>query len=131
MWNGSTIIRQSNVMGLPGTLCEFYAVGFQKPMDGDQVLVEARISLPCGQGSKEIDDRYCFGEAVMLCGAPLVPSWGKELVQGVRTMSLMVSGDTFAEAFEGLEKDVQEALRPLATAFYERKERLKVAEWRP
>ena len=130
-WDGSSITRKSNAMGLPGSLIEFFAAGFQRPMDGDQAQVEARISLPCDQGGKELATEYCFGEAVVLCGAPLVPSWGQEMAQGLRTMSLQATGDTFAEAFEGVERDVLEALRPLATAFQARKERLRAAEWRP
>lgn len=131
MWNGSTVIMQSNVMGLPGSLVEFYAMGFQRPMDGDLAQVEARISLPCDQSGKELATEYCFGEAVMLCGKPLMPSWGQEMAQGLRTMSLQATGDTFAEASEGIEKDVLEALRPLAEAFRARKERLRAAEWQP
>jgi hypothetical protein len=46
-------------------------------------------------------------------------------------MSLQATGDTFAEAFEGIENDVLEALRPLAVAFHERKEKLRAAEWQP
>ena len=118
-------------MALPGALVEYFATGFQRPMDGDLAQVEARISLPCDQGGKDLATEYCFGEAVMLCGAPLVPSWGQEMAQGLRTMSLQATGSTFAEAFEGVEKDVLEALRPLAVAFQARKEKLKMSEWKP
>lgn len=131
MWNGSTIKRESNIMALPGSLVELFANGFQRPMDGDQAQVEARISLPCDQGTKDLVPEYCFGEAVVLCGAPLVPSWGQEMAQGLRTMSLQATGDTFAEAFEGIEADVLTALTPLATAFHARREKLKMSEWKP
>ena len=129
-WNGSSIKRESNIFGLPGSLVEYFAVGFQRPMDGDNALIEARISLPCAQGTKELANDICFGEALQLCGKPLLPDWGEEMAQGLRTMSMSAMGSTFAEAFEGAEKDVMEALRPLALTFHERKEKLRAAEWR-
>ncbi len=129
MWNGSSIIRESNICGLPGVLVEYFQVGFQKPMDGDKAIVEARISLPCNPGSKELADHYCYGEKLILCGQPLTPGWGKELATGLRTMSMRGMGDTFDEAFEGAEKDVLAALRPLAEAHKAREEKLKAARW--
>ena len=118
-------------MGLPGTLVEYYAMGYEMPMDGDNVLVEARISLPCAPGEKTLDHGYCFGEAVKLCDAPLLPGWGADMAPGLRTACLKASASTFAEAFEGLEADVEKTLMQLAKAYHERKERLKTLEWKP
>ncbi len=129
MWNGSSVIRESNICGLPGALVEYFQVGFQKPMDGDKAIVEARVSLPCAPGSKELADQYCYSEKIVLCGQPLTPEWGEELVAGLRTMSMRGMGDTFQEAFEGAEKDVLEALKPLAEAHQVREEKLKAVGW--
>ncbi len=129
MWNGASIIRQSNVMGLPGVLVELLQIGFEKPSEGDRCIVEARISLPA-QG-KELAPDYCFGEALAICSIPLTPSWGKELAPGLRTACMPIMADTFAEAFEGAEKEVLDSLAPLARAFWDRKERLREKGWKP
>lgn len=130
-WNGYSYKREGDVLGLPGSMVEFFKCGFQKPMDGDQAQVEAHISLPCKRDTKELADEYCFGEAVLVQGKPLVPSWGIELAPGVRSIILMGMGDNFDEAITGIEKDVLEALRPLAVAFHARREKLRAAEWQP
>ncbi len=129
MWNGSSVIRYSNTCGLPGVLVELLQMGFEKPCEGNRCIVEARISLPAQ--AKELSPDYCFGEALVLCGQPLIPGWGKELAPGLRTACMQAMADTFAEAFEGIEKDVMLALEPLAVAFYERREKLKVKGWKP
>jgi hypothetical protein len=131
MWNGSSVIRESNICGLQGCLVEYFQIGFQRPADGDKAIVEARVSLPCAPGSKELADQYCYGEKVLLCGQPLTPEWGEELAAGLRTMSMRGMGDTFLEAFEGAEKDVLAALKPLAEVHQAREEKLKAAEWKP
>jgi hypothetical protein len=131
MWNGSSMIRESNICGLPGSLVEYFKIGFQKPMEGDKAIAEARVSLPCNPGSKELADQYCYGEKIILCGRPLTSDWGEELVAGLRTMSMIGMGDTFQEAFDGIEGDVLAALRPLAEAHFAREERLRAAGWPP
>jgi hypothetical protein len=130
-WNGAKTIMQIEVMGLPGTQVEFYHRGLQAPMDGDKAKVDAYISLPCAPASDDLADDYRFGEAVQVLGKPLTKEWGTVIAKGRRTMIINAMADTFAEAFEGVEKDVEAAFAPLVKAYRERKEKLRAAEWSP
>ncbi len=123
------MIRESNPCGLPGVLIEFLQVGFEKPCEGNRCIVEGRISLP--SNGKALKDDYCFGDEVILCGKPLNPDWGIEVTQGLRTVVMRGMGDTFGEAFAGVEADVMEALGPLVEAYYKRKEILRETWWKP
>ena len=100
-------------------------------MDVDNALIEARIYLLCGQGTKELANEYCFRELVSLRVKPMMPDWSEGFAHGLRTMSLNAMGSTFAEALEGAEKEVMKALRPLAIEIHRRKERLSFSEWKP
>lgn len=131
MWNGSEMIMQLGVFGLPGAQIEYYKKGFQKPADGDQAQIDVHISLPCAPGKDDLADEYVWGEKVPLVGKPLSPDWGSVIAKGKRTMVFTAMGDTFAEAFEGAERDNEVTFAPLVRAHYERKEKLKSAEWSP
>ena len=115
IYKGSSIMRESNPFGLRGVLIEFFRIGYEKPELGDRCIAEARISLPATKG--KLDDEYCFGQLVILCGQPLNEDWGKEFTAGLRTSTMQASGETWPEVFEGLEKDVVEELKKLAKAY--------------
>lgn len=129
MWNGSEMIMQIGAFGLPGVQIEYYKRGLQRPVDGDHVMVDVHISLPCAPGKDDLADDYVFGESVCLLEKPLTPQWGASIAKGKRTMIFTAYGETYAEAFEGAETDVELAFETLVRAFHARKEIQKNADW--
>ena len=130
-WDGSEAKVQLCIFGLPGTQIEYTKLGFQRPVDGNQAKVNVVVSLPCAQGKDELDDEYVWGESIKLLENALTPEWGSVIVKGRRSMVFTAMGETFAEAFEGAEADIERTFAPLVKAYRERKEKLRDAEWRP
>jgi hypothetical protein len=121
-YNGSSVITMHSPYGVQGLMIEYISMGWQKPVDGDKAVVEARISLPAAKDA--IRDDFVFGDAVSLCGMSLVPGWGKSLIQGVRTATMTILGDTRADAFEGAMKEADVAVSGFAKIYKDRETRL-------
>lgn len=131
MWNGSEIIMQIGIFGLPGVQVEYYKRGLERPVDGDRAKVDVHVSLPCAGGKDDLADEYVFGEKVCLLGAPLNPNWGTVIAKGKRTMIFTAQGDTFEEAFDGAESHIEIEFEQLIEEYYNRKAKLDNINWKP
>ena len=122
-YNGADVITEISPYGLNGILVEYFKKGYEKPCDGNKAVVEARVSLPADH--EAINDEYIYGEEVTFFNKPLVASWGNSMVQGRRTMPMLIKADTFQEGFEEARKEVEKELISLSRIISERMSKIQ------
>ena len=110
-YNGASVITEIEPFGLSGVLVEYIKKGHERPMDGNRVVVEARVSLPADQDT--IRDDYVYGDKLSLFGKPLEPSWGNSIVQGRRTFVMTIKADDYDEGFQEARNAIESELRDL------------------